>query len=221
MFKNINKSSYPPCMRKHGRQAGQASRLLLVLAIVVLVAVVITYLVIKMAEKPSKPAASTTTTTIPLPVYEQTLSNIRFVFESAIDEGDVLLASNITNSQYVSYQEKDLNVDNTGAKFIQVTVGAQDMGTENIDQGSWDIENIVDSQGRNFVSEDQYVVAPWLPNPNLCGALLKPAFDPTPCTKIYEVSKESTGLKIRVGTGNATAISSGQTTSFLLDLIVK
>ena len=48
---------------------------------------------------------------------------------------------------------------------------------------------------------DRYTVSPWLPSPNLCGALLKPAFDPTPCTKIYEVSKASTGLKIRVETG--------------------
>jgi hypothetical protein len=47
---------------------------------------------------------------------------------------------------------------------------------------------------------------------------LKPAFDPTPCVKIYEVSKKSTGFKIRVQTtiGNST-----KKDSFLLDLIVK
>jgi hypothetical protein len=63
---------------------------------------------------------------------------------------------------------------------------------------------------------------PWLPKPNLCGELLKPAFDPTPCTKIYEVSKESTGFKIRIEAGkNNKPISSGSNNSFLLDLIVK
>jgi hypothetical protein len=205
------------------KSSGQASRLLLVLAVIVLVAVIIVYLVMKMAEKPPEPTVPTTPT-IPLPVYEQTLGNIRFVFESAIDKGSVLKASDIKNSQYNSSYQKDLSVSNTGAKFIQVTIGAQNKGTENTEQNAWDIENIVDSQGRNFVPLEGYTVSPWLPNPDLCGTLLKPAFDPTPCVKIYEVSKESTGLKIRVETGkdnSANNLSSGKIDSFLIDLIVK
>jgi hypothetical protein len=209
---------------KTNKESGQASRALLVLAIVVLVAVIIVYLIMRMAQKPPEPSISKTA--IPLPVYEQNLGNIRFVFESAIDWGNVLSASNIINSQYISSysHNKDLLVDNPGAKFIQVTVGAQNVGTENTIQNAWEIENIVDSKGRNFVPLDINQVNPWLPNPNLCGTLLKPAFDPTPCVRIYEVSKESTGLKIRVETGkNNTAVSSNTNgnLSFLLDLIVK
>jgi len=210
-------------MFKFNKSSGQASKLLLVLAVVVLVAVIITFLIIKMTEKPPKPAAPIAVT-ISLPAYEQTLGNIRFVFESALDEGGVLKASDVVNTQFVASNQKDLIIDNPGAKFIKVTIGAQNKGTTNTEQNAWDIENIVDSEGRNFVPLQGYVVSPWLPAPDLCGSLLKPAFDPTPCVKIYEVSKESAGLKIRVETGKgntATNLSSGKTDSFLIDLIVK
>ena len=176
-----------------------------------------------MAGKPPAPATPTTPT-VQLPVYEQSLGYIRFVFESALDKGGVLLASDIPSNQLQSSEQKNLNIDNPGAKFIKVTVGAQNNGTINIQQGSWNIENIVDSQGRNFVPLTGYSVQPWISNPDLCGTLLKPAFDPTPCTKIYEVSKASTGLKIRVETGkdnDANNFSSGKIQSALIDLIVK
>ena len=137
-------------------QQGQASRLLLVLAIVVLVAVVITYLIIRWAQKPPAPNPSPTSE-IPQPVYEQTLGNIRFVFESALDRGGILRASEIKNPQY-SYEKKDFLVSNPGAKFIQVTIGAKNMGTENTVQNAWGIENIVDSKGRNFVPLDDYQI---------------------------------------------------------------
>ncbi|MCX6718625.1 MAG: hypothetical protein NTY81_03455 [Candidatus Staskawiczbacteria bacterium] len=208
-------------MFKFNKSAGQASRLLLVLAVVVFVAVIITFLIMKMATKP--PAPSNPATTVPLPVYEQTLGDIRFVFESALDKGNVLRASEIANTQYNYSGQKDFVIDNLGAKFIEVTVGAQNMGTENTAQNAWDIENIVDSKGRNFVPLENGAVNPWLPNPDLCGSLLKPAFDPTPCTKIYEVSKASTGLKIRVVSGkdNKSVSSGSGNMEFLLDLIVK
>ena len=203
--------------------SGQASRLLLVLAVVVLVAVLIVYLVMRMAEKPPSPVVPVTPE-IPLPIYEQQLGDIRFLFMSSLDRGGVLRASEITNKQYNYSGQKDLNISNSGAKFIQVTIGAQNKGRENIEQSAWRIENIVDSQGREFVPLEGYSVAAWLPDPNLCGALLKPAFDPTPCTKIYEVSKESMGFKIRVETGKeneSNNLSSGKIDSFLIDLIVK
>lgn len=192
-------------INKHG---GQASRLLLVLAIVIFVAIIITYLVIKMTERPPSPEPNPE---IPLPAYEKTLGDIRFVFESALDKGQILKASDIKNSQYAS-QKNDLVISNTGAEFIQVTIGAQNVGTENTKPNIWDIENVVDSKGRNFIPLEMIVANPWLPNSNPCGALLKPAFAPTPCTKIYEVSKESTGLKIRVKSDKD---------SSLVDLIVK
>jgi len=208
---------------KINKSSGQVSRLLLVLAVIVLVAVLITFLIMKMAEKPPKPVVKPVDT-VPQPVYEQQLGNIRFVFQSALDRGKVLKISEVINSQFASSSQKELTVSNPGAKFIQVTVGAQNKGTENTEQNAWNIENIVDSEGRNFVPVEGYTISPWLPNPDLCGALLKPAFDPTPCTKIYEVSKESTGLRIRVKTGKDNSSQnffSGKIDSFLVDLIVK
>lgn len=202
------------------KQKGQVSRLLLVLAIIVLVATIITFLVIRMAEKPPAPVGPTEPT-IPLPFYEQVLGNIKFTFDSALDRGNTLKASEITVKQYLSSQTKNLS---TKEKFIQVNIGAQNIGTTNTEPRAWTIENIVDSEGRNFVPLDGYAVQPWLPNPDLCGALLKPAFQPTICTKIYEVSKASTGLKIRVLTGKgnkANALASGKFDSALIDLIVK
>jgi uncharacterized protein (UPF0333 family) len=205
---------------KFNKSAGQASKLLLVLAVIVLFAVVITFLVVKMAEKPAKPPA-TTVTTEPQPVYDQTMGNIRFVFMSALDKDSALKVSEATNSQYASSAQKDLQ---TTEKFIQVKIGAQNTGTTNTEQNAWDIQNIVDSQNREFVPLDSFAVNPWLPSQNFCGALLKPNFQPTPCTKIYEVSKESTGLKIRVQTGKdntAQNFTSGKIDSVLIDLIVK
>lgn len=210
-------------MFKFEKELGQVSRLLLVLAVVVLVAIVITFLVLKMAEKPPQPVVPVTPT-VPQPVYDQTLGNIKFVFESALDRGQVLKSSQILNTTYSSYTQKDLDISNPGAKFIQVTIGAKNIGTVNTDENAWGLENIVDSQGRNFVPLEGYTITPWLPPVDLCGSLLKPNFDPSPCTKIYEVSKESTGLKIRVQTGqnnSANNYSAGKIDSALIDLIVK
>ena len=206
-------------MFKFNKSAGQAARLLLVLAIVVLVAVVIVYLVMKMAAQAPKPIGQKSTTpVVPQPVYEKQLENINFIFQSAADKGNVLKAADVTNAEFYSNQ-KDFS---TTDRFVEVAMGAQNMGTVNTEQGAWNIGDIVDSKGRHFVADD-YSVNPWLPNPNLCGALLKPAFQPTLCTKIYEVSKESTGLKITVETGqgnSASNLSSGKKDTFLIDLIV-
>ena len=207
---------------KFNKSSGQVSRLLLVLAVVILVAVVITYLIMKMAQTPPPPPPPTDNTPA-LPVYETKLGDIRFVFQSSIDRGNTLRVSDAINSQYLSSAQRDL-VASAGAKFIQVTVGAQNSGTENIERAAWNIENVVDSEGRNFVPLEGYTISPWLPNPDLCGALLKPAFDPTPCVKIYEVSKQSTGFKIKVQTGvdnTAQNFSSGKINFYLIDLIVK
>jgi hypothetical protein len=206
-------------MFKINKESGQAARLFLVLAIIVLLAILITYLVLKMASKPAAPVVKQKQT-VPLPVYEKTLGNIKFVFESAIDYGNTLKASDAKNAIYSN--QKDLT---TTERYVQVTVGAENMGTNNTDQGAWDILNIVDSQGRKFVPEEGYIVNEWLPAINSCGILLKPAFDPVPCTKIYEISKASTGLKITIATGqdnnSANSFSSGKRDTFLLDLIVK
>lgn len=108
----------------------------------------------------------------------------------ARDLGNVLKGSQSRNPSW----QKDLP---TTERFIKVTIGAQNKGLTNIKEQVWDIGNIVDSEGRNFTSS-QYNVDSWLPDPNLCGALLKPDFEPASCVKIYEVSKVSKGLKIQV-----------------------
>ncbi|MEI7424630.1 MAG: hypothetical protein WCK10_00725 [Candidatus Staskawiczbacteria bacterium] len=208
-------------MFKFNKSSGQASKLLLVLAVVVFVAVIIVFLVMKMAEKPKQPPIIEQPEIIQ-PVYETTLGNIRFVFQSALDKGSALLASEVVNKQY-AFSQKNLDISNPGAKFIQVIIGAQNKGTLDTERGAWDIGNIIDSAGRNFIPLENSAIMPWLPNPNPCGERLQPAFDPTPCKKIYEVSKESTGLKVEVKTGKnntATNLSSKKIDSFLIDLIV-
>lgn len=200
-------------------QSGQVAKLLLVLVVIVFVAIIITSLIVNMSKKPPKPA-NTEVPTVPLPVYEKQLGNIRFVFQSARDLGNTLVAANAINSAYAS--QKDLT---TTERFIEIVVGAQNKGTLNTELGAWDLGNIVDKDGNNFVPMDGYIVAPWLPPKNLCGALLKPSFDPTPCIKIYEVAKSATGLKLQVLTGqnnnSANDLSAGRKLSFDLDLIVK
>jgi hypothetical protein len=174
--------------KKYNIEKGQVSRLLLVLAIIVFVAVIISYIVIEMATPPPKPPPQEQEGS--KITYEATLGDIKFTFQEAIDKGKVLKGSESKNPQW----QKDLT---TTEKFIVVTIGAQNKGKENIPERVWGIENIIDSEGRNFVPME-YDVGPWLPEPNLCGALLKPEFSPTPCTKIYEVSRISTGLKVEV-----------------------
>jgi hypothetical protein len=200
-------------------QRGQTSRLLLVLAIIVLVAVVIVYLITnmyKIAPTPPNPNPD-----IPQPMYEKTLGNVKFIFEGAIDMGDTLDYSNAMRKDDFSYNPE--NSIHSTERFIKVTVGAQNKGKETIESGAWILGNLVDSEGRQFEPADDYSIDSWLPQDNACGAALKPEFDPVPCTKIYEVSKASTGLQLTVGVdkGNGTIIlSADDKESDLMDLII-
>lgn len=205
-----NKSGLPAEARR--AEAGQVSRLLLVLAIVVLVAVAIVYLVIKAAERPLIPSAGEPINTIPQPVYETNLGNIKFVFIDSRDLGSVLTPAMAKKQTYGT-----TNSLKTTERFIIVTVGAQNKGKENIEAKSWDIGDIVDSEGRRFVALKDYTINNWIPDESSCGALLKPEFDPTPCIKIYEVSKISSGLKIVVTAGK----DKNNLQESLLDLIVR
>ncbi|MEK7664927.1 MAG: hypothetical protein AAB361_02180 [Patescibacteria group bacterium] len=191
MFKNkINKSS-----------GVAASRTLLIIAIIILVAVAISYAIIRIAENPPK-STRPPDDIVPQPIYEQTIEGIRIIFQEAKDFGSVLKGSQSKNPQW----QEDIK---TTEKFIKVTVAAQNKEKENTRSGNWDIENIVDSEGRNYVPMNG--VDQWLPEKNLCGNLLKPDFAPIPCAKIYEVSRISAGLKIRVTSFGKSA---------LIDLIV-
>jgi len=170
---------------KKSLQSGQISRVLIILAAVILVVLVVIFIVGRFAAKNpifTRPAQEEQK--VPEPEYETTFQNTRFVFISAEDMGNVLKGR-------ADFFQKDLV---TTEKFIRVTVGAQNKGKTNLEQYSWDVGSIVDSDGRNFVPITGAYY--FLPQPDLCGALLKPEFEPTPCVKINEVSKASTNLKI-------------------------
>jgi len=219
MFKKISNKNIKEL--KFSSQSGEVSKLLLVLAIVILVAAVIVFLVIKTAEKPTI-IDETPESTVVVPIYEQTLGDIKFIFESAINHGNTLYANQAKTETYSSSYQTDLT---TTENFIEVKIGAQNIGRSNLEDGTWNIENIVDSEGREYVPIEDYSIDAWLPETDLCGSLLKPAFDPIPCVKIYEVSKKSTGLKIRVITGkNGNEVDENEmekNNSALIDLIVQ
>jgi len=174
------------------KSSGQISKILIISAMIILVVMIVIFGVVKFinTKKKSDSKKSENSTTIikeaPKPIYETTLSDIKFLLKSSEDLGNIL---NID----LSYGE-DLT---TTEKFIKVVVGAQNKGKNNIPQYTWDLGNIIDSDGRNFVSinDKAYYL---LPKPDLCGALLKPEFNPVPCVKYYEVSKKSKGLKVMV-----------------------
>lgn len=184
LFNWVNKSS----------ESGQTSKIIIILALVVIVIIVIAFGVTKFiatkkqgASKSEVPGDTTTKPSEPTkPIYETTLSDIKFILESSEDLGNVLKSN-------VSYQ-KDLT---TTERFIRVVIGAQNKEKNNIAQYAWNVGNIVDSDGRNFVSINDKAYS-LLPKPDLCGALLKPEFEPIPCVKYYEVSKISTNLKVTV-----------------------
>lgn len=179
---------------KHiNNQSGKISKVLLILAVAVLVIIVIIFLVTRIVANkksqvspPNGTTAPSTTQEPPKPVYEVQLGEVRFLLETSLNLGNVLKAK--------STYQKDLT---TTEKFIEVVIGAQNKGKNNIEAYSWEMGNIVDSDGRNFIPITNQAYE-WLPRPDLCGALLKPEFEPIPCVRIYEVSKESTKLKVEV-----------------------
>lgn len=197
-------------IKKLNKQSGQISRVLLALAIATLIIIVIVYLAIKISSSRSQQnnnqQNSSQTNEPPKPVYETQVGDIKFSVESARDLGNIIKS----NSSF----QQDLK---TTEKFIWVVVGAQNKSKNNLAQYSWDLGNIVDSDGRNFVPITNQAYF-WLPNPDLCGALLKPEFDPVPCTRIYEVSKASTKLQLQV---IVTLLNSTKKQQALLDLDVK
>lgn len=173
-------------------QSGQISRILIILAVIVFVGIIVVFSVTKIIQT-KRSAESSGIEEPPKPVYETTIGEVKFLFKSARNLGSVLMPKESYGKSLI-----------TTERFIEVTVGAQNKGKNNIDQYSWDLGNIIDSDGRNFLADNR--VYEWLPQPDLCGALLKPEFEPTPCVKIYEVSKESKELKIEVKFGEDGAL---------------
>lgn len=187
-FKNVNKSPRLNRGFTMKSESGEIIKTLLALAIIVLIALGIAYVVVNRT-KP-KPSPAPITPVEPKPVYEATIGNIRFLFLEATDKGGILFGK---NSRYPDWQ-KNLT---TTERFIELIVGAQNIGKDNTEDKIWTIGNIIDSEGRNYIpSTDE--VRSWLSEQDPCGEVLKPSFEPTPCKKIYEVAKVATGLKVRV-----------------------
>jgi len=192
IIRNFNKTVTSQLKNSRNLESGQTSKIIIILALVVLVIIVIAFGITKFVtnkkEDASKPSNSSSVTNNPpeppKPVYEVTLGDVRFLLQSSEDLGKVIKSK----SQY----EKDLT---TTEKFIRVVIAAQNKGKNNIAQYSWNVGNIVDSEGRNFLPINSYSLQP---KPDLCGALLKPEFEPISCVRYYEVSKISTKLKVSV-----------------------
>lgn len=125
------------------------------------------------------------------PVFEVEIGDIRFKLENAKDRGEVLESPRDQNPY--AAQVPDLT---TKEKFIEVTISAENIGKENLQTGAWDVKELIDGEERRF----SYSAAtnPWIPKESNCGALLKPGFSPTLCTKIYEAAKISNDLKVRI-----------------------
>ncbi len=176
-------------IKKAKKSSGQISAVLLILAVILVIVIIIVFVVIRVRTIKNSNSAnnSNNTTEVPKPIHETSIGDVKFIFQKAQDIGNVL------RSKDLRYQE---NLTTT-EKYIMVTIGAQDIGKFNILKSSWDVGNIIDSDGRNFVSiNDQAYL--FLPKPDLCGSLLKPDFEPIPCLKLYEVAKGSNKLKVEV-----------------------
>lgn len=176
------------------KSSGSAT-LFIVLGIV-LVLVIVFGLVMKMnftKKSASEPVEEFKKGKVPEPVYETMVKNIKFNFVKVEDKGNILPYS---ESKF-SWMKNDCT---TTDKFIKVTISAQNLGTDNTLFQGWEVAELIDSEGRKFYSADR--AKNWIPSESNCGAILKPNFTPTPCVKIYEVSKKSIGLKVRVSIPN-------------------
>jgi len=178
---------------KQNLESGEMSKILIFLLVAVFVVIIIVYGIIKFTSGNKQKDISNindnsivVTPELPSPVYNITLGDIKFSVELNENLGNTLKSQ----SSYV----EDLV---TTEKFIKVVIGAQNKGKNNVPQYSWEVGNIVDSEGRNFVSINDKAYS-YVPKPDLCGAILKPEFQPVPCVKYYEVSKASKNLKIVV-----------------------
>lgn len=176
--------------KNRNKSLGEIPKGVLILGAIIIIIVVIAIIfwgIRKTARTSPQLEASPTPT--PMPVYEVVLGNVKFNFIETEDLGNVLKGK---DSIYPDWQ-KDLT---TTERFIKVVIGATNIGKEYVKEYSWDVGEMIDKEGRKFYPVKQ--ARPWLPPDNQCGVLLKPAFVPRECTKIYEVSKLSSGFKIRV-----------------------
>jgi len=187
--KNIMQSGQTRLQYAWHSQDGQVSRAILVMAGAVLVIAVIVFIAISIvnSKKPANtpPQDTTTNNEPPKPIYDATVGDIYFKILSSLDMGNILVDA---RPQYTI---------TTTDRFIKVAISAQNKGKMAIGMGSWDLGNIIDSDGRVYVSITAKAYN-FLPKPDLCGASMKPEFTPTTCVRIYEVSKASRGMKVEI-----------------------
>lgn len=177
---------------KLNSQKGEVSKTIVILIVVVIVMALAVYFVIKYGTARNVGSSENNGNESgepPALVYETQIGDVKFTLIGAKDYGSKLKAP-----QSTLYGQQDLI---TTDRFIQVTIGAQNKGKISIPQYAWKVGNIIDDQGRIFEPIDEKAYS-WLPNPDLCGAQLKPEFTPTPCVKYYEVSKASKEIGIEV-----------------------
>jgi len=169
------------------KSLGRISKTLLVFGGMIIVVII---LVLGMVNRTRKAALPEEPEPEPEPVYEIVIGDIKFKLHEVKDRGNILKFS---ESKYPERQRPDLT---TTERFIEVTVAVENIGKDNIKKDYWDIKELVDSEERKFYSLPE--AEPWIPAESKCGAILKPGFSPTLCTKIYEVAKISSGLKVGV-----------------------
>jgi hypothetical protein len=202
---------------KFNSQAGSVVKIMLALVIACFVAILIAFIVIKSADRPVKPpVVDPDIVKVPEAVYEATVNDIKITFQEAINFGSVLLGINSNSPK----SQKDLL---TTEKFIKITIGGQNKGKIDTPRNVWNLGNIIDSEGRNFIP-NSHDANPWISKENGCGDILKPEFTPTACSRIYEVSKASSGLKVEVLVSkkddDGVEYNSNEKDMILLDLIV-
>lgn len=124
-------------------------------------------------------------------VYEVTLDGvIRFQLQEVKDRGDTLKLEECVAPIFI---RQDVT---TTERFIEVRVLVDNIGKDNINLGYWDIREIYDKEGSKFYSQPTFNF--WVSSDSGCSNVLKPKFTPTLCSKIYEVARVATGLKLEV-----------------------
>lgn len=175
-------------MRKNPniKSSGEISNAVLFGVLGIIIVVIIIVIINPFKKSPAPPSEEPKSEE---PAYEVVINDVKFKLKDAKNLGNILKGTESKNPQ----SQQDIA---TTDKFIEVVITAENIGKENIAQGSWDLNDLFDSEERHFLYSQSF--DPWIPEDSKCGDLLKPGFTATSCTRIYEVASVSTGLKVKV-----------------------
>lgn len=180
-------------MIKFSKESGAIKKKeMAVLGIIAAVCAVSVFLIISFTKPKPQPVVIEKE---PEPVYEVRLDDkVRFKLQEVKDRGDILKAEESRNPNFV---RQDVT---TTERFIEVTIAVDNISEDNLSAGSWDVREVYgkvdEKEGRKYYSST--LLNYWTSSKGECGGLLKPGFSPTLCTKIYDVAKTATNLKIEV-----------------------